>query len=259
MRFFKNVYKFFLHFARARHTKGFGVHSPFVFNFINNVLCEEHPFYVFNKIEALRNALLHDERLVYVVDFGTQKDSVRSVSKIAKSSLKAAKFGQLFYRIIRSTAATNVLELGTSLGVTTAYLAAGNQNIKCVSLEGSPELARLARKNFEELKIENIDIVIGNIDLTLGHVLGDFENLDFVFIDANHRSGSVLNYFELILNKLHKDSVLVIDDIYWSDDMEYAWEEIKNHPNVTTSIDLFTLGIVFFNTDLNKQHYKIRY
>ena len=85
------------------------------------------------------------------------------------------------------------------------------------------------------------------------------DEVDFVLIDANHQSKAVLNYFELIIQHSSTNTILVIDDIYWSDDMEVAWETIKNHPKVTTTIDLFQLGIVFLKHDLHKKHYKLYY
>jgi predicted O-methyltransferase YrrM len=259
MRLIIVVYKFILHVLSAKHTRGFNVHSPFVYNFINNVICGQHKFYVFDKIENLRESLKTNKQTVYTVDYGTQKDGVRSVSSISKTSLKSPKYGQLFYRIIRNTESLNVLELGTSLGVTTSYLAAGSDSIKCISLEGSPEIAKIARQNIHSLDIKNVDIVVGNIDNTLQDVVEKFEKLDFVFFDANHRSKAVMNYFEIILDKIHQNTVLIVDDIYWSNDMERAWRDIKNHPKVASTIDLYSIGIVFFNTNLNKQHYKVLY
>ena len=89
--------------------------------------------------------------------------------------------------------------------------------------------------------------------------INKFDILDLVFIDANHKSEAVLRYFELCLNKINKDSILIFDDIYWSSDMEMAWQIIKNHSLVTSTIDIFEMGIVFFNSNLNKTHYKMRY
>ena len=117
----------------------------------------------------------------------------------------------------------------------------------------------MAIDNFNSLNIKNIQLVIGDIDLTLPKVLNDFDRLDLIFMDANHELQSTLSYFEQSLTKIHNDSVLVVDDIYWSPDMEKAWKRMKEHPRVTSTIDLFQLGIVFFNTDLHKKHYKMRY
>jgi len=150
------------------------------------------------------------------------------------------------------------LELGTSLGVTTAYLASVNSNIKCVSLEGSTEIANIARDNIDYLGITNIKIIEGNIDETLDIALSEFETLDFVFFDANHKKEPTLKYFNKCLELINENSIFVFDDIYWSKEMEQAWKEIKKNKNVTSTIDLFEMGIVFFKKYLPNSNYKMK-
>ncbi|MDR3653802.1 MAG: class I SAM-dependent methyltransferase [Paludibacter sp.] len=259
MKRFRILYKFLVHFFSARNTKGFGVHSPFVFQFTDFVLVDKSIFYVFPEIEAIRSNLRRDKRIINIKDFGTGHDRTRKVSEIAKCSIKSAKYGQLLYRIANYLKARDILELGTSLGLTTLYLASSSNKIQCVSLEGCPQTANLAKENFDKLGFENIKTVVGNIDDTLPDVINEMEKLDMVFIDANHRYESVIQYFDICLHKAHDNTVIIIDDIYWSADMEKAWERIKEYPKVKTTIDLFQFGIVFFNPDLYKKHYKMRY
>jgi predicted O-methyltransferase YrrM len=255
----KSIYKYFKHSVLAKNTGGHGVHSPFMYQFTRYVLQENHPFYVFDSIEKLRESLKMDKRVLKITDFGTGVNRMRTVSDIAKKSLKSTRESQLLFRIAHYIKAENFLELGTSLGVTTLYLGSLSTNMKCVTLEGCPQIASVAEENFKKLSLNNIELVVGAIDATLPDTLASMPQLDMVFIDANHRSNAVLKYFELCLANVHKNTVVVIDDIYWSDDMELAWQAIKDHPRVTSSIDLFHLGIVFFNTDVNKMHYKMRY
>jgi predicted O-methyltransferase YrrM len=230
-----------------------------MFQFTRLVLCEKNSYYIFETIETLRKSLKNDSRVLNITDFGTGINRKRTIAEISKKSLKSEKYGQLFFRIANYMKAQNILELGTSLGVTTAYLASPSTQIKCVSLEGCPEIAQVAQDNFVKLDIKNIQVVVGNIDNTLAPVLNEFDQLDLIFIDANHSSEAVLRYFEQCLLKVHNETLMVIDDIYWSADMESAWEIIKKHIQVTSTIDLFQLGIVFFNSDLHKMHYKMRY
>jgi predicted O-methyltransferase YrrM len=202
---------------------------------------------------------MQDKRNIEVTDFGTGKDRTRGVSDITMHSLKSAKYGQLLFRTVNYFKSKNVLELGTSLGITTSYLASSAKDIQCVSLEGCPHTAEIAQENFRKLGLENIRVEVGGIDDTLPRVLNKLEKLDLVFLDANHRSSSVLNYFNQCLSKITENSVMIIDDIYWSADMEAAWKEIKNHSKVMATIDLFQIGIIFFNPDLHKKHYKMHY
>ena len=253
------ILKYICHFFSAYHTKGFGVHSPFIFQFLNNVIYDRNKFYVFDEIEKIRIELLQNKQTIFVKDFGTGSDRNRKVSEIARKSLKSPKYGQLLFRIIQNVCPENILELGTSLGITTAYLAANSSKSKCITLEGSPEIIEIARDNFEKLGCKNIQIIEGDINQTLELALNKLQTIDFAFIDANHSSQAVLHYFQQCLPFASSNTVMVFDDIYWSDDMEFAWKSIKNHPKVTSTIDLFQLGIVFFNPDLNKKHYKMYY
>ncbi|NDP22786.1 MAG: class I SAM-dependent methyltransferase [Paludibacter sp.] len=259
MNVFRIIYKFIRHFLTAQNTKGFGVHSPFMFQFIQNVLSERHYFYVFSEIEALRSELKRNKTIVSITDYGMGINREDSVSQIANKSLKSAKYGQLLFRIIRYFNAVNVLELGTSLGITTSYLASSSSKIKCISLEGCKQIADNAETNFKKLKLTNIELVVGNIDSTLEDVLSKTHKLDFIFIDANHNSEAVIRYFEMCLSKVHNDTIIILDDIYWSNDMEKAWKIIKDHPKVTSTVDIFQIGIVFFNPHLHKKHYKLYY
>lgn len=252
-------YKFIFHFLTSSNTRGHGVHSPYIFNFTNYVLNNKEIYYIFPKIEAIRFNLMHDKRTIFINDFGTGNERSREISNIALKSLKSPKFGQLLFRIVNYFKMKDVLELGTSLGLTTSYLASSSRDICCLSLEGCPQTAKIAQENFSKLGLENIKIVVGNINDTLSQVLNEVDKFDLIFFDANHRSESVLNYFNQCLSKINKNSIIVIDDIYWSADMEKAWVKIKEYPVVMSTIDLFHIGIVFFNPDLHKKHYKMRY
>lgn len=255
----KIALKYIRHIFTARHTKGYGVHSPFLFNFVRHIIPENNVFYIYRDIEALRDKMLADKRQIDVKDYGTGSDRKRKVSDIASRSLKSSKYSQLLFRIAHHFNPQTILELGTSLGITTAYLASNSSKSRCITLEGCPQTARIARENFAKLQLNNIELVEGDINVTLQKVLESISTLDFVFVDANHSSAAVLNYFKLCLPLMKSNSVMVFDDIYWSDDMEMAWETIKKNEKVKATIDLFQVGIVFFNADLYKKDYKIRY
>ena len=252
------ILKYFSHFFDAKNTRGHGIHSPYLYRFTQNAIYEKNPFYVFPKIELLRENLKFDERKLFVKDYGTGTDRETRVLDIAKASLKSPKWAQLLYRVVNFTKAQQVLELGTSLGLTAAYMAAVNSEINCVSMEGSDEIAGIARENFEKLEIENVDIIVGDIDEILEMHLAATDKLDVVFFDANHRSEAVMKYFNQCIEHIHPDSVFIFDDIYWSADMEKAWNEIRKDKRVTATIDLFEIGIVFFNKNFPKKTYKMK-
>jgi len=256
--------KYLKYYATASNGKGHGVHSPFVFEFITRVLNDDRQFYAYQPIENLRKLLLADTRTVAVKDLGAgsrvEKTQSRLVKQIAHSSLKPARFSQLLFRMVDFYQPRIVLEMGTSLGVTTAYLAAAGNNARIITMEGAGEVAALAKKNFEKLQISNAEMLEGNFDDTLPGLLDREKRLDFVFIDGNHRYEPTVRYFHQLLPALHEYSILVFDDIHWSKEMEQAWNDICKHEAVNLTIDLFFIGLVFFRKEnREKQHFSIRF
>lgn len=261
------LYKYVWYYFTSSNAKGHGVHSPFVFEFITQVLNDKRNFYCFESIEKIRQQLLLNEQKITVEDFGAGshllKTKERQIHKIAKSSLKSPKFAQLLFKIIHkyySSQSFNIVELGTSFGTTTSYMALANPNNKVFTFEGANAIAKIASTTFQKLSINNINITTGSFQETLETKLQEIEQVDVAFIDGNHQKEATLQYFQLFLKKSNTNSLFIFDDIYWSKGMEEAWQEIKKHPSVTLTIDLFFIGLVYFRKENKvKQHFKIKY
>jgi len=261
---FQLLQKYIRYYLVASNSKGYGMHSPFVFDFITKVLNDKTSYPAFAEVEALRRQLLNDKTILEVEDFGAgsvmNKTNQRSISSIAKNAAKPKKYGQLLFRMIKYYQPTTILELGTSLGITTSYLSLAKPEAKLVTMEGSKEIARVAKLNFKTSELNNIELVEGNFDDTLSSVVSGLSSVDFAFIDGNHRQEPTENYFHQLLTKINNDSIFVFDDIHWSNEMEAAWNTIKKHPSVSCSIDLFFIGIVFFRKEFKEnQHFIIRF
>src|SRR6188768_2276936 len=256
--------KYFHYWITASNGKGHGMHSPFVYDFIAKILNDKTGYPEYERVEALRNQLLNDNRILEVEDFGAgsviDKKSKRSVSSIAKNAAKPKKFGQLLFRMIKYYQPATILELGTSLGITTSYLSLAKPGARLITMEGSKEIAGVAMQNFKVIELKNVELIEGNFDDTLSSVVRGLSSVDFSFIDGNHRKEPTERYYKELLAKTNNDSILVFDDIHWSSEMEAAWETIKNNAAVTCSIDLFFIGIVFFRKEFKeKQHFVIRF
>ncbi len=245
--------------ARTRH----GVHSPFVFDLINNVLrnTSEEPAYA--AIEALRDELLDSDQTIRVNDLGAGSRKldlpVRAVSDMARTSLKPARQAQLLYRLARYFQPRHVLELGTSFGISTLYLAHGAEGGTVHTIEGCPQTLRIAHHNFDRMRRRNINASLGSFRSRLPEVLKRIESVDMVFIDGHHAMEPTLDYFEQCLVKAHNSTVFILDDIHWSRGMEDAWEKVKSHPRVNVTIDLYDLGLVFLRKEQAPQQFKLRY
>jgi predicted O-methyltransferase YrrM len=261
---FQLIKKYLHYYITASNGKGHGIHSPFVFDLIKNVLNDNRNFYAYQQIENLREHLLKNETIIEVEDFGAgsaiSKTNKRTVAEIVRSAAKSEKLGKLLFRIANHYQPKTMIELGTSAGSSSAYLASALPNSRLITIEGSPAIAAIAKKNFSTLGLSNIDLLTGNFDDILPKILEKYPVIDLAFIDGNHRKKPTLNYFNLLSQHISDFSVLIFDDIHWSSDMEEAWQEIKNDERVMLTVDLFFLGIVFFKSDLiTKQHFIIRF
>jgi predicted O-methyltransferase YrrM len=261
---FKLTAKYLAYKLRAANEKGHSIHSPFVFEFVTRVLNDKKKYPEYKRAEALRKHFLKDTSNVIVNDFGagsySMKGNKRSIRSIAQNSAKPPKFGQLLFRMARYYHSIHILELGTSLGITTSYLSLAQPASKLVTLEGAKEVATVAKKHFAASRFQNISLIEGNFDDTLQQTLQELKIIDLAFIDGNHRRDPTLKYFLSMLPHINNNSLFVFDDIHWSNEMEEAWHTIKNHPLVRCTIDLFFVGIVVFRSEFReKQHFVIRF
>ena len=257
--------RFFIDYAKhavsskTRH----GVHSPFVYNLIDRVIYDFSEKEYVAEIEKLRGDLKKDNRIIQITDLGAgsmlNNGKEKKISNLARNALKPARIAKLIARLAAEFQPRTIIELGTCLGITTLYLSKASPDSKLITVEGCPQTAAVAKENFQQLSGENIDVRTGNFDLLFPQIVDDLPQIDFVFIDGNHRKDATLNYFYQCLPKVHENTILIFDDIYWSQGMKDAWKEIKNHPQVTVTVDLFYIGLVFFKPDQVKEHFNVRF
>ncbi len=238
---------------KKKAKSAFRLHSPFVFDFYRHVLHDKKPYEAYTLVENFRKLSKKDSTQIEITDFGAGSrifdGNIRKVKDIANTSLKPKKYAQLLFRIAQYYKPEYILELGTSLGITTAYLAKGNPKAKILTMEGCPEIAGVAQKNFELLELSNIEILIGNFDDTLPKLLASNPKFSLVFIDGNHRYEPTLRYLSLLLPYLDNDAFLIFDDIHWSEEMEKAWHDIQQHTEITMTVDLYEIGLAFIRKE----------
>ncbi len=254
----KLIQRYLRYFSKADTL--YQIHSPFVFSFAENVLEDEREYYAFQSVEKLRHYLLRNNTKLQLTDYGAGSLSgaqkSKSVKSIAKNAASQKWQCQTLFRLVNFIKPKTILEMGTSLGISTIYQSQAAMNAQMITLEGDPRIAELAKMHFEDFKIKNVELVEGEFKKTLLPALQKLKILDYVFIDGNHRLTPTLEYFETCLKFAHDDSVFIFDDIHWSEEMEQAWEQIKSHSRVKLSIDLFHMGIVFFRKEQReKEHF----
>ena len=257
------------HLLSAWNTGGEGVHSPYLFEWVRMVMSDKHAYYVWEDIEALRAEMLRDNRMIAFVDYGSGKKQLgdivqeeRLVRDIAKGSLARKQYAQMLFRLVNwlgDGRSLNIVELGTSLGVTTSYLAAVDSRNRVVTLEGCEAVAEIAKENWRKLGLRNIECRLGEVSVDSLQCVVDAltGGVDVAYIDANHTYASTREYFNVLAANVHEKSVIVVDDIHHSKEMERAWKAICADARVTSTIDLYQMGLVFFDKHYWKRNYRM--
>ena len=180
----------------------------------------------------------------------------RHVKDIYKNSSSKGKYGKLLYQLAKHYKPMKILELGTSLGNGTLQLSLGNPDALITTVEGCPETAGIAKKNFSSLELQNIELINSTFD-------DYFSNLkettfDLIFIDGHHDGDALLRYLEIMNPFIDDDTIIILDDIRWSESMLQAWNQIVSSESYNVSVDLFRVGIILRRSQQHKEHFTLR-
>lgn len=242
-------------------TNKHGVHSPFVYDLITkcfNGFTNPVKMKAFYKIQK---SLYSNKNSIIITDYGKGssifKSNQRKVCDIAKIAGISKNKSALLLRMVDYFNPKNILEIGTSVGLGTSVLSIGNPEAEILTLEGCENTAQIAKELFKTNQLNNIQLNIGNFNDTLSDALKDIK-YDLIYFDGNHQKEPTVEYFNQCIKTVHNNSIFIFDDINWSPEMQLAWDEIKNHPKVTVTINTFFWGMLFFRKELKKQHFTIR-
>lgn len=243
-------------YRAIRYRRGFGVHSPFVFDLITKVIEEECPYYRFNEIELLRKQLLgKEEQITYPDRRSKGKLKSRTIGAVVKREAIRPKQGALLFRLANYFKSKNILQVGTTTGISTLYLTSYASGLRCVALENIPAFSTIIQQAFAKLARNPIDLRIGDYTDIFPKALEEMGNIDFLFFNTPYESDSNRQWIRESLRYVHDHSVLVIEGINSNVCMRTFWEEIKASPKVSVTLDLFSLGIVLFDKRLHKKNY----
>lgn len=228
----------------------YDIHSPFVASFIQFVLLDQRKFYAFSAIEKFRSLLLKNRYPIRILDYGAGSKAnpaqFRTVRDIVRHGAVSPQSGQILFRTVLYRQPASILELGTSLGISTMYLRSAAVPSSFITLEGCMETATEARNNLGRMGYSDVEVVTGRFSETLPQMLSCLQALDLVYMDGDHRAAASYGYFLACLEKAGPGSLFVIADIHWSDEMEACWAQMRAHPRVRASLDIFRFGFLFF-------------
>jgi predicted O-methyltransferase YrrM len=260
---FSRTVKYLKYMLVSRHKKGHGIHSPFIFDLVSRIFWSKVNQDVINTIERIRKKLISDKKTVVINDLGTgpvkSRIKLRKVSDIARNSPVPLKYGILLSNLANQFGKKVIIEFGTSFGISTMYMAALHPETIVFTMEGCLPIAEIAERNFEIAGLNNVKLLKGPFDDLIPYITETGLTPGLVFIDGNHRKKPCLEYFNKMTGISDNETVIIIDDIHYSEEMEDAWNEIKCSKKVTVTVDIYRMGLVFFREGITHKNYLVRY
>lgn len=238
--------------------------APFIFNFYSNLIQGMKTNVGIDEIEEIRKSLLKDNSTVRGVDLGAgsrvgKSSEEKTIADIARHGISSKKECIFLSELVKMTQPKICIELGTSLGVTTSYLAKSSEDVCIYTFEGNDILIQKATEVLSKLKCENVQIILGDIDEELPSQLDQLNKVDLALIDANHTGEALLRYFNLLKVKMNSSGIIIVDDIRWSVDMYRAWKKVISDESVSVTIEFLNSGLLFFERGIQKQQYILSY
>jgi len=246
---------------KARHKKGQGIHSPFTYNLVTKVIFDNQHYEEYDLFRKIKNEFKRSQKIIIMDETGARSacfKKKRSIAKMSKYSSVNSKFGKLLFRLVCYFKPEIIVELGTSLGISSVCMSVGNSQSSLYTIEANEELCSIANRLFEKYKIENVKVIQGCFDEILDKEIEKLSRPEFVFIDGNHTYENTIRYFEYFSKRM-EDGIIVFDDINWSKGMRKAWRKIIGDPGADITIDLFFMGIVLKRKSVTPGHYCVRF
>jgi predicted O-methyltransferase YrrM len=225
-----------------------------------------------DRIERLRAEMNASIQLITRTDYGAGNpgstltaeemqagvDVTSTLGQISQAVSKSAFWSLFLFKLIRAMRPRSCIEMGTAVGISGAYQAAAlrlNGQGTLRTLEGGTSVAAVARNNFQQLGLDNVEVVVGRFEDTLADVLIRHQPVDYVFVDGHHDEHATLRYLEQILPYCSEKAILVFDDIAWSDGMKRAWRAITEDNRIDLAITLGAVGLCVIDRAIDGRKY----
>jgi len=243
--------------AKGRH----GTHSPFIYNLVDKCIYtkidKKNEFYIKNYYKELSKS----DDLIEFTDFGAgskKMNNFRKVKNVLKNSSSKGKYAKLLFKISHYFQPKNILELGTSLGVGTLNLHLGNPESTLTTIEGCPNTFEFTKANFQKKNLTQINLINDQFSNFIQNLDKDVK-FDLIYIDGHHDGKALENYLDTLTPHFHNDTIILLDDIRWSDSMLNSWNRIIALDKFHVSIDFFRMGLITPRKQQVKEHFIIKF
>lgn len=211
---------------RFRNKRGFGVHSPFAFHLITEIIREKYPFYKFEVID----------------------EAIQKFCEQENKHITTKKFHILF-RLINHLHSSRVLEIGSYYGLSTL-------SMSLCGAEKSIEVLPLKDRDFGRIETLTSQYNLRNIKILPDEaaITGSF---DFIYIHAPIPGMTLFETYKRIKSFAKEDGVILIDRIRKDKEAKKEWKQILKYEAPQMVIDQEKRALLFLDKRLNPKSYMI--
>lgn len=245
----------YLRKAKGRHN----IHSPFIFDFVDSCLTTKMDKNFRMTLKKWYKSIQKDNTTLHITDLGAgskRLNHTRLPKELLRNSSSKGIYGAVLYQIASHYKPEVSLELGTSIGVGTIHLKAGYPAGHVITVEGCTDTIRFAEKQFSHWEFNKLTTIEEPFDDFLGK--GSVFKYDLVYIDGNHSGEATKRYLNLLKSQTHENTMFILDDIRWNDNMWQCWNDLVQSEDYHVSIDLGRMGILVPRPKQTKEHFTLR-
>lgn len=224
---------------------------------------------LFQEIESRKQVLKNDNSEVTYSFHGPNDegltentyDGISNTVKISDFPHSSARYGRLLTALASQFSSEPIVELGTCLGTSAAYIGSGIDDGHLTTVEAGEPQVDVARKTISQLGMEDRVTVKNALfqDVLLHN--NEVPAFRLAFLDGHHQKDATLKYFRALATTAKKNAVIVFDDVNgYSEGMDDAWQKIREDQQVDLSVLTPRYGFVLLNSDLSdKLHFELPY
>jgi hypothetical protein len=242
-----------LYRLKASRRKGFGVHSPFTFHLIVNVIEAKLIYYAFGQLFPYRKIVVN--ALKSKVNDG---DVIKDLAKRYKEEIQNIKsteaLDRLLFRLMNFWKAKKSAYFGDGVGFSMAYMA---------KLDSRNDVSWFDRgevfKEYSDDLFQNYMGIKNYKTVNYGNILEDKPDFDFLVFSENTSDEIISDFVDNSERLLAKNCMIVIQNPHKNDAINLFWKQLKKLERVSVSLDLFHMGILISRDGMQKQDYVRKY
>lgn len=242
----KRIEKIWWKVRKVKYKRGYSIHSPFVYNLITTVVRERDAYYCYDEVDKLLRTLYASY----------QKKSDFVICRRILSAKKQTKYARFLFRLVNYLQPCNVLELGPSIGLNTLYMALPYADTNCTLITSEPDMLLLADRLLKGYEVDNVTLREEAWSLALDRYLQANTSIDLIYCILAP-SFSLEEIYDKCKHSMHAQSVFVVQGIRANEKNRQAWETIKRDKDVIVSIDMYSMGILFYDQTLTPKDYTL--